>query len=281
MKVLVTGAKGMLGRTLMTRLGDCELVGVDVEDADIASAGAVRELLAEHCPDAVVHCAAMTAVDECESASDEAYRANAVGSANVADASRRVGARLIAISTDYVFAGNLDRPYHEFDATGPRTVYGAGKLAGEQAVRSHCPDHLIARISWLYGPGGPSFYHTMVRLGSQDGDSLKVVEDQVGNPTSTLAVADHLALLLESPAVGTVHLSCEGETTWRGFAEEIFRLKGLSRPVVGCVTSEFPRPAPRPANSRLEKRMLRLLNLPPMPHWKDALETFVREYPDG
>ncbi|MBS3735249.1 MAG: dTDP-4-dehydrorhamnose reductase [Phycisphaerae bacterium] len=281
MKVLVTGADGLLGRTLMRRLADREPVGVSIGDADIASPQETRALLTNYRPDAVIHCAAMTAVDDCESRADDAYRVNALGSANVADACRSMGARLIAVSTDYVFSGGLDRPYHEFDATGPRTVYGASKLAGEVAIRRHCPGHLIVRTSWLYGPGGPSFLHTMLRLGRQGREPLKVVEDQVGNPTSTLAVADHLAMLLETPAVGTMHLSCEGETSWRGFAEAIFDVAGLSRPIVGCTTAEFPRPAPRPSNSRLEKRTLRLLGLPPMPTWRETLETFLREYPDG
>jgi dTDP-4-dehydrorhamnose reductase len=280
-EVLITGAAGMLGRTLMRRLAEHELAGVDVDELDIASAQPTREFLARREPDVVIHCAAMTAVDACENRVDDAYRVNALGSANVADACRRIGARLIAISTDYVFAGDLDRPYHEFDRAGARTVYGASKLAGEQAVRRHCPDHLIVRTSWLYGPGGPSFVHTMLGLGGQEGEALRVVEDQVGNPTSTLAVADHLALLLETPAVGTVHLSCEGETTWRGLAEAIFERARLSRAIVGCTTAEYPRPAPRPPNSRLEKRMLRLLGLPPMPDWRAALDEFLRSYPDG
>jgi len=281
MKILITGAKGMLGRTLMARLAGHELAGVDVDDCDITRAADVREMLESHRPDAVIHCAAMTAVDACEQQVEDAWRVNAIGTANVAAAAHAVGARLIAISTDYVFSGELDRPYHEWDPTGPKTVYGATKLAGEHAVREHCPNHIIARIAWLYGPGGPSFVHTMLKLGAAEGEALKVVDDQIGNPTSTLAVAGALAGLLELPACGTVHLTCEGEASWYELAREIFALRGLKRDVRPCTTREFPRPAPRPANSRLENRALRLHGLAAMPAWRDALKQFLTEHPDG
>ena len=148
-------------------------------------------------------------------------------------------------------------------------------------IRHHCPNHVICRISWLYGAGGPSFVHTMMKLADGTRPELKVVADQHGNPTSTLAVADELRSLLERPElVGTFHMTCEGEATWFEFAEEIFRLAGKQQKVIPCTTQEFPRPAPRPANSRLEKRMLRLAGLPPMPDWHDALAEFMRsEFP--
>jgi len=280
-KVLVTGAEGMLARTMMRRLSDQELLGIDLDECDITRAADVDRVVGEFGPDAIVHCAAMTAVDECESNSDQAFAVNAVGSANIAAAAYRCGARLVAISTDYVFSGELDRPYHEFDQTGPRSVYGASKLAGEQAVRRHCPDHIIARIAWLYGPGGPSFLHTMCRLGREGGEALRVVDDQIGNPTSTDVVAEGVTALLATPIVGTVHLTCEGEATWCDFTREIFRLAGIGREVAPCTTAEFPRPAPRPANSRLENAMLRLSGLAPTAHWKDALAAFFKEHPDG
>jgi len=219
----------------------------------------------------------MTQVDACETYPDKAFRVNALGSANVASAATPHGARLIAISTDYVFDGALDRPYHEFDMPAPKTVYGASKWAGEEAVRHHCPDHTILRIAWLYGEDGPSFVHTMLKLGRQEGAPLKVVSDQLGNPTSTDAVADLLAQLLDHPIPGVVHGSCEEEASWFDFAQRIFAYGGIRREVQPCTTSEFPRPAPRPANSRLEKRMLRLAGLPAMPSWQDALANFLRE----
>ena len=279
MKVMLTGGKGMLGRTLCAELTGFEVIPTDLPEADITDGAAFAAVLEKIAPDVVIHCAAMTAVDDCESNIDLAYKLNALGTANVASACHRHGVRLIAISTDYVFDGNSQVPYNEFDAaTGGNTVYGKSKFAGETAVRQHCPDHVICRISWLYGPGGPSFVHTMKKLADGSRPELKVVHDQHGNPTSTLAVAQALKEILKRPElVGTFHLTCEGEATWAEFAQEIFRCLGIEQKVVPCRTDEFPRPAPRPANSRLDKMMLRLTGLPPMPHWKTALAEFCEK----
>jgi len=275
MKLFLTGGKGMLGRTLQRRFQQHELFIADLPEIDIVDGRCVEQAMTAFKPDVVIHCAAMTHVDACETECDKAYRINALGSACVARAAERCRARLIAISTDYVFDGSLERPYHEFDSPSPRTVYGASKLAGEEAVRRHCPDHTIVRIAWLYGEEGPSFLHTMLKLGAQEGVPLKVVDDQFGNPTSTDAVAGLLERLLETPVPGVVHGSCEGETSWFGFARAIFGKRHLKRELIPCATADFPRPAPRPANSRLEKRMLRLAGLPPMPHWQEALEKYL------
>lgn len=282
MKVMLTGGKGMLGRTICAELTDFEVIPTDLPDADITDPAGFDALLRRLRPDAVIHCAAMTAVDKCESEVDLAYRLNAFGTANVASACHRNGVRLIAISTDYVFAGDADRPYNEFDRpTGGNTVYGKSKFAGEEAVRNHCPNHVICRISWLYGAGGPSFVHAMMKLADGTRPTLKVVADQIGNPTSTLAVARQLREILNRPLLtGTFHMTCEGEATWADFATEIFRLAGKTQAIQPCTTDEFPRPAPRPANSRLDKMMLRLAGLPPMPDWKAALAEFMcREFP--
>ena len=278
MKLLITGGKGMLGRTLQNEFKDCGIVIADLPEADITDAAGFDKFLADNKPDAVIHCAAMTAVDKCESEIEFAYRLNAFGTANVAAACHRHGVRLIAISTDYVFDGDSDRPYNEFDqATGGNTVYGKSKFAGEEAVRTHCPNHVICRISWLYGHGGPSFVHAMMSLADGTRPMLKVVADQHGNPTSTTAVARQLRNILANPQLaGTFHLTCEGEATWFDFAQEIFRLAGKNQAVSPCTTGEFPRPAPRPKNSRLDKMMLRLAGLPPMPDWRDALAEFMK-----
>ncbi len=280
MRVLVTGAAGMLGRTLLRTLTGHETVAIDVDECDITRPDDVDRAVGDAAPDCVIHCAAFTAVDDCETHPDRAWAVNALGSANVASACARAGARLLALSTDYVFSGDRGRPAHEWDEPAPRTVYGRTKLAGERAVRELCPNHLIARTAWLYGSGGPSFVHTMLRLGAEDGEPLKVVNDQRGNPTSTDALAAAIAGLVDSALSGTVHLSCEGEATWYDLTCELFRLAGLKRQVTPCTTDEFPRPAPRPADSRLEKRVLRLAGLPPMPNWRDALGRFLKEYPD-
>jgi len=281
LKVLLTGGRGMLGRTLVQRLSRHELVVTDLPELDITSPGKTRRAFSEIKPSVVIHCAAMTAVDQCEVESDLAFRVNAVGTANVAIATERVGARLIAVSTDYVFDGSASRPYHEWDKPDPRTAYGASKLAGEQSIAQHCPDHAILRTAWLYGTLGPSFLHTMMKLGSTDGPPLKIVADQVGNPTSTDALASCIAWMLDEPAVGIVHATCEGEASWYDFAQAIFELWPARRDRLPCTTAEYPRPAPRPANSRLEKRALRLLNLGPMPHWRDALGRFFSDHPTG
>jgi dTDP-4-dehydrorhamnose reductase len=276
MKVLITGAKGMLGRTLMEELKGFELIPTDLE-VDITDLGQVVSAFALHRPDCVIHCAAMTAVDKCETEKELALRINALGSENVARACAAKHARLIAISTDYVFDGYGPTPYSESDlANGGRTVYGQSKFAGEEAVRAYAPNHIVSRVAWLYGKGGPSFVHAMLSLAQKGLPELKVVNDQHGNPTSAIAVAHHLQLLLERPDLkGTFHLTCEGEATWYDFACEIFRLKGIAQKVVPCTTAEFPRPAPRPPNSRLDKQALRLTGLPPMPYWKDALAEFL------
>ena len=277
MRIMITGGRGMLARTLLQELAEHELVPVDMQEADITDAASVAALFDRVRPEAVIHCAALTQVDDCEAKRELAFRVNADGAGNVAAACRQFGARMIAISTDYVFAGDLDRPYRESDpAVGARTVYGQSKRAGEEQVFAQCPAALVCRISWLYGPGGPSFVHSMLKLADGTRPVLKVVNDQHGNPTSTLAVAHHLGLLLARPEVtGVVHRTCEGEATWYEFAVEIFRQYGIQQTVAPCTTAEFPRPAPRPANSRLEKARLRELGMPPMPDWRAALAQFV------
>ena len=284
LKVLLTGGKGMLGRTLVKVLGcDYEVVPTDLPEADITDEDCIDRVLAEHSPDVVIHCAAMTAVDKCESERDLAFRLNARGTANVAASCNRHGIRLIAISTDYVFEGDSTEPYDEFDIpTGGRTVYGQSKFAGERAVESLCPNHVICRISWLYGSGGPSFVHTMLKLGAQAGDPLKVVNDQFGNPTSTDVVADVIRFLLTKPEVsGIVHGTCEDQCSWYDFACEIKRLTpGFTRAVVPCTTAEFPRPAPRPRCSALKKSVLNVLGYR-TPTWQAALAAFLASSANG
>ena len=277
MRIVITGGKGMLGRTLQKCWQDWELVIADLPEADICDPAGFDRIIAESKPDAVVHCAGMTQVDRCETESELAYKLNAFGTGVVASACHRHGVRLAAISTDYVFSGDMGRPYHEWDAPAPKTVYGASKLAGEEMVRTHCPDHLVLRIAWLYGVGGPSFVHT-IRKAAAEGKDLKVVRDQIGNPTSAFAVANHLRRLLEiRELTGTFHLTCEGEASWYEFACELTRLAGLSPKIEPCTGKEFPRPAPRPADSRLEKRALRCAGLPAMPDWHDVLAEFMKQ----
>ena len=282
MKILITGGNGMLGRTLRRRLAEqgheiavADLPEWDVTDTDSFSA----KLVALH-PDVVIHCAAMTKVDDCETNRELAFKLNEEGSRNVALACKMCGARLFAVSTDYVFSGEPPKEpwaWSETDIPRPQTVYGASKFAGEQMVQMILPEAVILRIAWLYGAGGPSFIHTMAKLGAQEGAPLKVVNDQRGNPTSCDTVADAIAFLLTKPyASGIVHATCEDQCTWYDLAVELFRLLGLKREVVPCTTAEFPRPAPRPKNSALKKSVLNLLGYR-TPNWRDALARFARE----
>jgi dTDP-4-dehydrorhamnose reductase len=276
MRILITGARGMLGRTLARQLAPVHTVfAADREDFDIADSLAVERACGQFRPQAVLHCAAMTHVDDAESQPEPAFRVNGAGSAHVAAACHQVGARLIAFSTDYVFDGGLDRPYQEDDIPNPQTVYGKSKLAGELAIRRHCPNHLLLRVAWLYGAGGPSFVHTMLRLGSQPGPPLKVVADQLGNPTSADAVAERVLELLDVPAVGTWHLTADGEATWYQFARAIAQLVPFQRTIVPCTTADCPRPARRPANSRLQNRLLERHGLRPMDDWQRRLRAFL------
>lgn len=267
----------MLGRTLCSQLLNHEVIPTDIPEVDITNATLLDTVLSDYKPDVVIHCAAMTNVDLCESQQEQAYLINAYGTKNIACSCNRLGIRLIAISTDYVFDGISQMPYNEFcHANGGNTIYGKSKFAGEEQVRLYCPNHIIARISWLYGSGGPSFVHTMVKLADGTRPVLKVVSDQIGNPTSTIAVAHKLLELIERPnLVGTFHLTCEGKASWFDFAQEIFQQLNLKQKVVPCTTEEYPRPAPRPHNSCLDKMMLRFSGLSPMPHWKDALHEFL------
>ncbi|MBR2713858.1 MAG: dTDP-4-dehydrorhamnose reductase [Kiritimatiellae bacterium] len=279
MKILITGGKGMLGRTLQKEFAEHELIVADLPDWDIADDTGFVEKVGAARPDLIIHCAAMTKVDDCEAKRDLAFKLNEEGSRNVALAAKMCGARLFAVSTDYVFSGEPPREpwaWSETDIPRPRTVYGASKFAGEQMIQMILPEAVIVRIAWLYGSGGPSFVHTMAKLGAQEGSPLKVVNDQRGNPTSTKVVADVLKFLVAKPDVsGIVHATCEEQCTWYDLTVELFRLLGLKREVVPCTTAEFPRPAPRPRNSALRKSVLNLLGYR-TPPWKDALAEFVK-----
>lgn len=286
MRIFITGGKGMLGRTLTRRwAAEHDLFIADLPETDIADPTAVAGALDRFAPDCVVHCAAMTNVDRCETERDAAYRLNADATAIVAEHCAVRGIRLIAISTDYVFAGDCPGERTEDDPVCPATVYGASKAAGENAVRKLCPNHIIARIAWLYGAGGPSFIHTMNSLAESDPKRhLQVVSDQIGNPTSCEAVADELTAVLSRPDLrGTFHMTCEGSASWHEFASEFFRLRGFAGICVRpCTTEAFPRPAPRPRYSALSKARLAASGLPPMPGWKTALARFVAsEWPSA
>jgi dTDP-4-dehydrorhamnose reductase len=282
-RILITGCRGQLGRDLTQHLNpEYDVVGVDIDDFDITDHKAVNDALAHYRPKIVLHTAAYTDVDGCENNRVTAMGVNGEGTANIAMACKKLQARLIYYSTDYVFDGTSHRPYVEETTPNPRTVYGQSKLAGEKAVAATCENHLIIRIAWLYSRYGGNFVKTMLRLGKEqqagDRGTLKVVDDQSGNPTWSLEIARQTEALLESEITGIVHATAEGITTWYGFAKEILRLADMSVDIVPCTTAEYPRPAPRPKNSALINRRLKQHHIMSMKAWDDALTEFMDRY---
>jgi len=278
MKILITGGNGQLGRDAAEILGEAhEVFALGRADFDITDQAQVQQKIHDLQPDVVLHAAAWTNVDGAESDPDGAFLVNAIGTRNVAAAAEAVGAKLVYISTDYVFAGTGTTPYHEFDATGPQGLYGKSKLAGEELVKSLSSRWFIVRTSWVYGKHGANFVKTMLQLASTR-DVLTVVHDQVGSPTYTVDLARWLGHLMETDAYGVYHASNSGYCSWYEFAQAIFRVFGLTHvTVTPCTSEEFKRPAPRPANSRLDHMAIRLNGLPALPPWQDALVRFQQE----
>lgn len=278
MKLLVTGAAGMLGRRVVADAGarGWEAVGVDLPDGDLTDEHAARELIARHAPDAIVHCAAWTDVDGAEEREDAALRVNADASRNVARAARHVGARVVAVSTDYVFDGSLTgRPYVESDPTGPLGAYGRTKLAGEQAIAAELEDHAIARTAWLFGAGGKNFCDTMLGLAATR-DRVAVVTDQVGSPTWTGHLSPALLDLAGSDIRGVVHTAGDGQVSWHGLTVELFAAAGMACEVGETTAAEFQRPAPRPAWSVLATER-RDEGAPVLPPWREGVRGFIEE----
>lgn len=276
MKVLLTGASGMLGQDLQHAFRDTELRAAARSELDVTDLRQVREAARDVCPDVMINAAAYTKVDACESDVDGAYVVNAVGARNVAIAAQEIGATLVHVSTDYVFPGVSDRPYREYDATGPKSEYGRSKLAGEQLIRDICARHLIVRTSWLYGLQGPNFVKTMLRVGREQGKA-RVVDDQVGSPTYTVDLAQALRALVEEPAYGVYHLSNQGVCSWYQFACDIYELAGVKVDLQPIKSDELQRPAPRPAYSVLDNQMWRLSGHAPLRHYREALEDYLKQ----
>lgn len=273
MRILVTGANGQLGREVARQAGGHELVLADRRRLDIADEAAVRVLLREIKPQAVIHCAAYTNVDGAESDADGAFRVNAAGARNIAAGCLEQQARMVYVSTDYVFDGQTTAAYREFDPVNPQTVYGRTKFQGEQLVRQILGRHYIVRTAWLYGDGG-NFVRTMLKL-AEERQELRVVADQTGTPTSTVDLARVIYQLLASDAYGTYHATCQGHCTWHEFAGEIFKQAGKEVRVVPVASGEFPRPAKRPAYSVLDNYMLRMTLGDPMRQWQAALQEYL------
>ncbi len=282
-KIIITGCNGQLGRAINREYegnDGYELINTDVGELDIVSEEAVLKLVDEVRPYAIINCAAHTNVDKCETDSDNAYRINAIGPRNLAVASARYGARLMHISTDYVFSGDGERPYTEFDTPAPRSMYGATKLAGENFVREFAKEYFIVRTAWLYGEG-KNFVRTMLAL-SEKNDEVSVVSDQIGSPTSAAELAKAVVSLLPTDNYGTFHGTCEGVCSWADFASEIFRLAGKNTKVNYITSAQYaamyPASAKRPAYSVLDNYMLRLTGGYRFADWKDAIAAYMRDY---
>lgn len=275
-RIIVTGCNGQLGRAInleLQKISGLELINTDVGELDITDVDQVLELAREVKPYAIINCAAHTGVDACETDVDNAYRINAVGPRNLSIASRETGAKMVHISTDYVFDGKADRPYVEFDKTNPEGVYGKTKLAGENMVKEFADRYFILRTAWLYGDG-KNFVKTMLRL-SETNDTVKVVKDQVGSPTSAKELAGAIAHLLFTENYGLFHATCEGDCSWAQFTEEIFRLAGKKTKVIPITSEEFGAKAPRPAYSILENYMLKLTTDHQFADWHDAIAEYL------
>lgn len=276
-KIVITGCNGQLGRAInqyYTGCGVYELVNTDVGELDITNIDKVMACAREVKPYAIVNCAAHTAVDACETEVDKAYRINAIGPRNLSIAASETGAKMVHVSTDYVFDGKSSRPYREFDAVGPQGVYGATKLAGENFVKEFADRYFIIRTAWLYGDG-KNFVKTMLRL-SETHDKVRVVKDQVGSPTSASELAKAIAYLLPTENYGLFHGTCEGDCSWAEFAKEIFHLAGKNTEVEAITTEEYGAAAARPAYSILENYMLKLTTDFMFADWHDAIAEYLR-----
>lgn len=279
MKVLITGASGQLGLELHRQLS-CqqehdEVVTTDYKELDITELSQVKEKLLLEKPDIVINCAAHTAVDKCEEDIENAYRINAIGPKNLAIACEEIGAKLVQVSTDYVFDGTNPTARREDDKTGPQSIYGTSKLLGEEYVKTFCKKHFIIRTAWLYGEGN-NFVRTMLKL-AQTHNELNVVGDQIGSPTSTKDLAKAIIGLMQTEYYGTFHGTCEGQCSWYDFACKIFELKGISIKVNKVTSEEFVRPAKRPQYSVLDNFMLKLYGLNSFRNWEEALKDYLEE----
>ena len=286
-KILVTGCNGQLGRAIRKEYAasDVEFINTDVVEGegvvslDITDVDAVLKLVRAEKPDVIINCAAHTNVDKCEEQWDLAYKINAIGPRNLSIAATEADAKMIHVSTDYVFEGNGTRPYTEFDAPNPVSAYGKTKLEGENFVKEFAKKHFILRTAWLYGDG-KNFVKTMLAL-AENHDELNVVCDQVGTPTSAVELAKMIHYLEGTENYGTFHATCEGDSNWADFAEAIFKRAGKNVKVNHVTSKQYkemnPASANRPAYSILEDYMIKLTSDFVMADWQDALDVYMKE----
>lgn len=291
-EILVTGSNGQLGSELVTALKQAgrSVVGVDLPEFDLSNRFSVADVIRFVQPTVVLHTAAYTDVDRAESDQDRVWQVNVEGTRAVAQACRKTGARLIYYSTDYVFNGAKGSAYTEADTPDPVSVYGKSKLAGEELVTEAVENHLIMRTAWLYGKKGKNFVRAMLRLAQQQMNDhaqgllvqpIRVVDDQYGNPTSANDLVSQTLRVMREPITGVVHATCHGETTWYGWACQVFEKQRLPVLVRPCTTEQFARPAPRPKCSSLDNARLRQEGLDVMRDWKTALNHFLSGRPQA
>lgn len=272
MNILVVGSQGQLGQALQTELLAHNVVGVDLPQFDITDYRAVQRMVKLYGPDLVINAAAYTNVDGAEKEIDLAYRANALGPRNLALATAQARITLLHVSTDYVFDGTAVRPYHEFDQPNPLGVYGASKLAGEQAVQMFNPQHYVVRPAWLYHHVGKNFARTICALATQP--AVRVVNDQIGSPTYAPHLAQGIGTLIETGAYGTYHVAGRGTASWFELTQALYRHMGITTPVIPIRTDEFHRPTPRPKFSALTTLQDPCIVLPT---WENGVQAFARE----
>ena len=277
-KVLITGADGMLGKALVEQLSKkYSIKAISRKDADITDLNAIIKVIVKTKPDIIIHTAAYTKVDDCEGNSPLAYKVNAIGARNVAVACHKIDASLVYVSTDYVFDGTKNSTYTEFDATGPISVYGKSKLAGEIFIQQILSRFYIIRTSWLYGAGGANFVDTIINKAKTEKE-LKVVDDQRGSPTYTKDLADKIGEIIDKERYGTYHVTNNGSCSWFEFAKKIIEyssIKGVD--VVPIKSNALNRPAKRPANSVLQNFMLELEGIPLLRSWEEAVREYIEK----
>lgn len=276
MKVLVTGAKGQLGYDVVERLKELNIehIGVDRDDFDLTDEKQTKEFIMNYKPDVVIHCAAYTAVDKAEDERDFCYAINVLGTKNIVEACKELDAKMVYISTDYVFNGEKEEPYEVTDTPDPVNYYGYTKYLGEEEVKNNLEKYFIVRISWVFGKNGNNFVKTMLRLG-QERKEIKVVCDQIGSPTYTFDLAKLLCDMIQTDKYGIYHATNEGYCSWYEFACEIFKIAGMDVKVIPIKSEEYPTRAKRPRNSRMSKREILNRGFNFMPSWKEALNTYV------
>ena len=274
MKILITGANGMLGSDLKEVLKSHELILTGSKDLDITDQNKVFQFISENSPDIVINAAAYTAVDNCETHYNDAYAVNALGPKYLAISCKNMNIPLIHISTDYVFEGSKKSPLVEEDKIGPKTVYGKTKLEGEKFIQENCKKYFIIRTAWLFGINGKNFVQTMLNL-SKNQKEIRVVNDQVGSPTFSYDLAISIKELLNSDKYGIYHLTNKGECSWYEFAKKIFELSKIDIKVIPVCSEEYPRPAPRPHYSVLSNQKWINSGFTPMRNYEDALNEYL------